>query len=429
MRNIARYVVDTHCHITTLYQPEGEVSQKLYDDGLWTGLNGLIVGFDNSDFTVRDMDRYGVDMAVLLPSMLGCNNAAQIAIMDKYPGRFAACCCDGDTLLKYYQDKTLKYKFEYSLDEIEAALKTGRFSGIGEFAPGLNTTVYELMPKPTMEERMEQWKAICDIAAKYDVPVHYHDFILPFNCPNDEVYDYTDVLHQILTANPKAKIIASHGGKDPIPPRYGRGLDLSCRYDDGKGKTFLDRWNDFYTMAANTPNLYIESGGWCEKNFEVAFDCGMTAARITWGHDYGNVPQYLFRKGHLKSLSAKKNYQFGHVDGESWNYREIDSTFGGLYEGVPPVPTYQSDFYGWGMRVVDRVGDWLTQDEINLIMGGSAARLFKLPVPYARMFPEARPDIFGDNWKEEWYPFIPDNQIMTHDYDADGNILRLPTDC
>ena len=84
-------------------------------------------------------------------------------------------------------------------------------------------------------------------------------------------------------------------------------------------------------------------------------------------------------------------------------------TFG--YENWPAVPTYQPDWYGWGMRTVDRVGDWLTQDEINLIMGGTAAKLYKLPVPYPRMFPEGRPDIFGDKW-EESIPYLPDEQIV-----------------
>lgn len=75
------------------------------------------------------------------------------------------------------------------------------------------------------------------------------------------------------------------------------------------------------------------------------------------------------------------------------------------------MPTYQPNCYGWGLRTIDRVGDWLTQDEINLIMGGTAAKLYKLPVPYSRMFPEGRPDIYGDKW-EESIPYIPDEEIQ-----------------
>lgn len=57
------------------------------------------------------------------------------------------------------------------------------------------------------------------------------------------------------------------------------------------------------------------------------------------------------------------------------------------------------------------MGDWLTRDEINLIMGGTAAKLYKLPVPYPRMFPEGRPDIYGDKW-EESIPYLPDEEIQ-----------------
>ena len=60
------------------------------------------------------------------------------------------------------------------------------------------------------------------------------------------------------------------------------------------------------------------------------------------------------------------------------------------------------------------MGDWLTQDEINLILGGTAAKLYKLPVPYSRMFAEGRPDIYGDKWRES-IPFIPREQIKYPD--------------
>jgi len=95
-------------------------------------------------------------------------------------------------------------------------------------------------------------------------------------------------------------------------------------------------------------------------------------------------------------------------------YRNTMSLMMFGYRDWPSVPTYQPDFYGWGLRTIDRVGDWLTQDEINLILGGTAAKLYKLPVPYPRMFPEGRPDIFGEKWRES-IPFIPREQIKYPD--------------
>ena len=36
--NIARFVVDTHCHITTLYQPGTEAGWEMVEQEEWTGL-------------------------------------------------------------------------------------------------------------------------------------------------------------------------------------------------------------------------------------------------------------------------------------------------------------------------------------------------------------------------------------------------------
>ncbi len=71
-RSIARFVVDTHCHITTLYQPGTEAGWEKVEKEEWTGLGRPnSQPFDNCFLTMYDMDRYGVDMAVLLPSIAG----------------------------------------------------------------------------------------------------------------------------------------------------------------------------------------------------------------------------------------------------------------------------------------------------------------------------------------------------------------------
>jgi hypothetical protein len=43
-----------------------------------------------------------------------------------------------------------------------------------------------------------------------------------------------------------------------------------------------------------------------------------------------------------------------------------------------------------------KVSEMNPKDDINLILGGTAAKLYKLPVPYPRMFPEGQPDIFDE---------------------------------
>jgi hypothetical protein len=65
---LGRFVVETHGHVTTLYRAKGEEPKS------WTGLPlgdkmGQVEIFDNSPLTLYDMEIYGVDMMVLMPSV------------------------------------------------------------------------------------------------------------------------------------------------------------------------------------------------------------------------------------------------------------------------------------------------------------------------------------------------------------------------
>ena len=162
---------------------------------------------------------------------------------------------------------------------------------------------------------------------------------------------------------------------------------------------------ELYCKIASLGNIYMETGGWSERQFEIALDeAEVSVARLMWGHDSGNVPQYLVRDKNLKKY-GKAWGSIGIKEG-----RRTDSVFGMNLNGFPVVPTYQPDFYAWGLRTINRISEWVTQDELSLILGGTAVKLYKLPIPYSRMFPEARPDIFGDDWEKSG-PFIPDDQI------------------
>jgi hypothetical protein len=384
-RSIARFVVDTHCHITTLYQPATDEGWEKVEREEWDGLKGEVAPFDNCFLTMYDMDRYGVDMAVLLPSIIGTLNETQATLVKRFPDRFRACCSDQKTLLRAKRGEK-PWSFKAALEEVEEALKTGWFVGIGEFAPGAYARTLRLPGaegKATLDERVDEWAALCELGVKYDVPVLCHDFFL---YAREGAWTTTQMLVKVSEMNPKAKIMLCHGHVDD---EHVRGLDAI---------------REMYTVMASLDNVYMETGGWGERQFEIAFEVGVTASRLTWGHDYGNVPQHIVRRGVEKWGPKMKELE----------YRNHMSTMMFGYKDWPAVPTYQPDFYGWGLRTVDRVGDWLTQDEINLILGGTAAKLYKLPVPYPRMFPEGRPDIFGDNWKES-IPFIPREQIKYPD--------------
>jgi hypothetical protein len=48
--------------------------------------------------------------------------------------------------------------------------------------------------------------------------------------------------------------------------------------------------------------------------------------------------------------------------------------------------TWQPDIWGWSLRELGRLN--IPQDDLNLILGGNAAWLYKvdLPLPYDRLF-------------------------------------------
>ena len=49
-------------------------------------------------------------------------------------------------------------------------------------------------------------------------------------------------------------------------------------------------------------------------------------------------------------------------------------------------PAHQVDVFGWSLRQMDKLE--IPQDDLNLILGGNAVRLFKLEdkVPHTRLF-------------------------------------------
>ena len=53
------------------------------------------------------------------------------------------------------------------------------------------------------------------------------------------------------------------------------------------------------------------------------------------------------------------------------------------------------DWWGWSLHQIDRLRDWVTQDELNLLLGGNAAWIWDLPVPHEQMFVRGRPEFWG----------------------------------
>src|SRR4030042_3989831 len=136
---------------------------------------GEVVHLDNSPLTLYDMERYGVDMCLLKPSMQGTTNEYQADLVRKYPDKFRAFCADQTTKLKIARGEAT-WSLDAAAEEVEEALKTGMFIGIGEFIP------QDWDPKKiyTFEERLNEYRVFMELARKYGVSVDFHDFTMGY---------------------------------------------------------------------------------------------------------------------------------------------------------------------------------------------------------------------------------------------------------
>jgi len=373
MPKLGRFVVETHGHITTLYDsanPEG--------DEHWTGLpmapgEGEVEVVDNSGLALWDMEAYGVDMMILYPSMVGTTNESQLKLCEKYPDKFRAFCSDQNTRLEAHRGGK-PWTLERAADEIETCLKTGKYVGIGEHMP----RDYAKETYFTMEERYQDTKVFMDLARKYNVPISYHDC-----CGGPWAFDPWTLLARFIIEYPDVKIIINHGG-------HSIGAYAN---DDWKIRKTLNCAGMYATRGES--NVYLEVGTWTAEMMQLAMeDPNVGPTQLLWGGDYGHVPQYLTvdtrRKGKMPVAfcTAMKRFR--------------------------PVPDYHTDWWGWQVNEITKLKDWYSQDEINLILGGNAAKIFRLPVPYERMFLCGRPDINGVDF-EKSVPFIPIEQVMYPD--------------
>ena len=359
-----RFVVETHAHISTLYRPKGK------PEGFWSGLpsapeDGEVEVYDNSALTLYDMERYGVDMVLLKPSVTGTTNESQAKMVADHPGKFASYCCDQKLKIKCARGETV-WTLQAAADEVEAALKTGQFIGIGEFVP----RNWDRRKIYGFEERLNEYRVFAELARDYDVVLDFHDFTWEYE------WDAWSLLNRISMEFPKLPIVICHGGQSIGHYALGdRNIRRACEIAG--------------SAIAGGRNLYLETGTWPAEWYKLPLEnSNIGPTQILWGSDYGHVPQYIIAQP-----------------------GSVPSSYSTAMKRWPAIPAYQTDWWGWGFHQIHKVRDYVTQDEINLILGGNAARLYKLKVPYDRMFMCGRPDVWGIGW-EESMPFLPPNQII-----------------
>jgi len=351
---IGRWVVDCHIHCGKKdeHSPNAKPEQ---------GIFGEVIPSDNSDWALFDMDAYGIDMGILLPSFTGTTNEMHAEIVRKHPTRFRSCAMDTTQRIKVARGEAV-WNIEVAIKEIEEAITNNPdvFVGIGEFAPGSMGTIR----KPqSYEQRVEEWFAIAELAIKYDLVAHFHEYGPGQAARGIKPSEAYDILAMVCSRYPKCKILINHGG--------------------GQRE---DEIREALRLAASCPNIYYETGYWKAEFYEMAIsDCNIGCTRLLWGG--GDTGSRIWMHHPLRPGAKYLNEHQIYFNRMTWPA-----------DNRPKEVPYQPDWYGWACHQIHRLKDLnlATQDQINLIVGGNAARIYNLPTPKPadEMFAHGRPDLY-----------------------------------
>ena len=367
MVKIGRFVVDAHIHGSTLYKPAKKPgANEPFSNKIWSEVEP----YDNSELVLWDLDAYGVDMGILKPSFAGTLNEMQAQMVDDHPTRFRALCSDQTQRLKCVRGEA-KWNIDTALEEIENALTSdwgkGRFVGVGEFAPGGMGVVRE---PPTYEQRLSEFLDVAKLCVKHDISIEFHEY--ESNSWGGGPGAGYAIVSQMASQFPELRIVIEHGGG-----QYPEDIRAAC------------------DVAGMAENVYLETGYWRAEFYELALK-----------HPNVGATKLIFGGGDNGSSIWS---HFPTYPGNKY----LNPT-GNLFQRKWPAPLpYNPDWLGFPTHQIHRLKDLdlATQDEINLIVGGNAAKVYKLPIPMGRMFACGRPDLSGIYW-EETIPWVPDSQIQ-----------------
>ncbi len=341
---MGRFVVDGHVHSQRhaagpeLKKRLGEKSggKKLRYSDL-AEVMPQVRAYDNSERLLYDMNCYGVDMCILMASY-GMTNEQNLALVDKYPDRFAALCIPTGAydVSKFGKEK---WTMEAACKEMDDLLSTGKYCGIGEGFPGDPMVLYR-KKRISQNERIDEMMQVMEVARKHHVPVHYHTgFAMGYHLGITEALNPLWA-HDLAANFPDVPIIFDHGG-------------MACWWWEHLVDQCLH-------VAASHDNVYLETGlYWTELYYKALLDPNVGAEKLLWGTDWGaSIPVYS-QAGRKPPAYAMQLIKEG-------------------------VVTHQVDFMGWSLRQLRRLD--ISQDDLNLILGGNAIRLYKLKFPLTRMF-------------------------------------------
>jgi predicted TIM-barrel fold metal-dependent hydrolase len=338
---LGRFIVDTHVHAQRF--AAGPQLSKMNPKADGSRYNDLaqairrIEAYDNSPRLLYDMDCYRVDMCVLLPAF-GMSNEINMQLVEKYPDKFVACCSAMRTAKRAIRGEE-PWTPEAAAKEIDELLSTGKFCGIGEGMPANSASRKTL----SQQERMDQIRPIFDLARKHKVVARVHTGLV-MGYPVTYHY-WPESLHPLWVTDlaveyPDVPILLDHGGM--------------------QGWWSERMVEEAWTVAAANDNVYLETGYyWTELYGKALRDPNIGPEKMVWGTDWGASVPFHTQYGQTPQVYPVQSRS-------------------------QPLVTHQVDCWGWSLRQV--AGLNISQDDMNLILGGNAARLFKLKLPHSRMF-------------------------------------------
>jgi predicted TIM-barrel fold metal-dependent hydrolase len=345
-----RFLVNTHVHAQ---RHAFKFKERGIKPAFATLAEGMpdVEAYDNSPRLLYDMERYNVDMCVLMTAF-AMTDEVDVEIVQAHPNKFVALA----GVTQYMKDVRAG-KITWSVDgmvaEYDRLLGTGLFVGVGEFIPR-----DPFRKKPyTWEERFEHICKVMEVVRKHKKVMTYHTGTLSgYGGMRSEIGRWLSshelanplLAHDLATEFPDVPIIMEHAG-------------ISGWWSE----KFID---DTLQAAAAHPNVYLETGHWWADLYERPLrDPNIGAEKLVWGTDWGaSVPQQWLPGSHPAS------------------YPDQNSSQG--------LPAHQVDDFGWSLRQLAIAANKydLPQDDLNLILGGNAVRVYKLEdkVPHKRLFKE-----------------------------------------
>jgi len=343
MRKVGRFVVDTHVH-SQRHASGAAFKEKLKETGKdkvdYTDLNSALGGmhtYDNSARLLYDMECYGVDMCVLQVAF-GMNNELNLELVEKYPDKFVAFAGARKSGARLGAEWTIEDAYK----EMDDLLATGKFCGIGEGPLSRPSSAFAGKTY-NQSERMDELRRTMDLGRKYKVAVTVHTgtaggYPIPHTYWPENWHPYW--VHDLAAEYPDVNIIFAHGGM--------------------QGGCMTDLVDQCILVCSNYNNVYLETGlYWTDLYYKALAYPNVGPEKLIWGSDWGASQPVQTRLGtHPQTFSMQVHNQ--------------------------GIVKHQVDIMGWSLRQIDRLD--ISQDDMNLILGGNAARLFGLKLPLTRMF-------------------------------------------